>query len=158
MPTRVIRTIAIAGALIGGFYLLATVGMQLILPADEISETTGLLDALQLGLGGSPVARAVVTALGIGVNEERYRQLTEGCLDAIVVTDQAGRITLFNPAAERAFGYASEQVLGRTFAELLADEARPAFTRELEAYVATRGGSLVGQTVELSGRRAGGAT
>lgn len=60
------RTIAIAGALIGGFYLLATVGMQLILPADEISETTGLLDALQLGLGGSPVARAVVTALGIG--------------------------------------------------------------------------------------------
>ncbi|MBU4213217.1 MAG: APC family permease, partial [Actinobacteria bacterium] len=60
------RTIAVAGALIGGFYLIATVGMQLILPADEISETTGLLDALQRGFGDSTVAHVVVTALGIG--------------------------------------------------------------------------------------------
>jgi amino acid transporter len=60
------KTIGIAGVLIGGFYLLATVGMQLILPADEISDTTGLLDALQLGFGDSPLARAVVTVLGIG--------------------------------------------------------------------------------------------
>lgn len=33
------RTILIAGALIGGFYLIATVAMQMILPADQISET-----------------------------------------------------------------------------------------------------------------------
>lgn len=60
------RTIAIAGVLIGGFYLLATVGMQLIFPADDISETTGLLDALRLGFGDSAVAQVLVTALGIG--------------------------------------------------------------------------------------------
>ena len=60
------RTIAVAGALIGGFYLIATVGMQLILPADEISSTTGLIDALQRGLGESAVAHVIVTALGIG--------------------------------------------------------------------------------------------
>lgn len=60
------RTIAVAGALIGGFYLVATVGMQLIIPADRISETTGLMDALQIGLGGSAVGRGLVTALGIG--------------------------------------------------------------------------------------------
>ncbi len=60
------KTIGIAGLLIGGFYLIATVGMQLILPADEISQTTGLIDALQRGFGESAVAHAVVTALGIG--------------------------------------------------------------------------------------------
>ncbi|NKY21506.1 APC family permease [Cellulomonas denverensis] len=60
------RTIAIAGVLIGGFYLLATVGMQLIFPADEVSETTGLLDALRLGFGDSALAQVLVTALGIG--------------------------------------------------------------------------------------------
>ncbi|HEY0189199.1 MAG TPA: APC family permease [Cellulomonas sp.] len=60
------RTIAIAGALIGGFYLIATVGMQLILPADQISETTGLLDALRLGLGDSTAAQVLVTVLGVG--------------------------------------------------------------------------------------------
>jgi PAS domain S-box-containing protein len=89
-------------------------------------------------------------------SEERYRQLTEGCLDAIVVTDGDGRITLFNPAAERAFGWASAEVVGRPFVELLAEEARPAFARELEGYVARREGTLVGRTVELCGRRAGG--
>ena len=33
--------------LIGAFYLVATIGMQLILPADQISSTTGLVDAEQ---------------------------------------------------------------------------------------------------------------
>ena len=60
------RTIAIAGALIGGFYLLATVGMQLIMPADKISDTSGLVDVLNTVFGSSPVAHVVVTALGIG--------------------------------------------------------------------------------------------
>jgi glutamate:GABA antiporter len=60
------RTIAIAGALIGGFYLIATVGMQLIFPADRISETTGLMDALRLGFGESTVAHVLVTVLGVG--------------------------------------------------------------------------------------------
>lgn len=60
------RTILVAGALIGGFYLIATVGMQLIFPADEISETTGLLDALQRGFGDSAAANVVVTVLGVG--------------------------------------------------------------------------------------------
>ena len=60
------RTIAIAGALIGGFYLVATIGMQLIFPAGEISQTTGLVDALRRGFGDSGVASVVVSILGIG--------------------------------------------------------------------------------------------
>ena len=60
------KTIAIAGVLIGGFYLVGTIGMQLIFPADETSQTTGLIDALRRGFGDSAVAAAVVTILGIG--------------------------------------------------------------------------------------------
>ena len=60
------KTIAIAGALIGGFYLVATIGMQLIFPAGEISQTTGLVDALRRGFGESGVASVVVSILGIG--------------------------------------------------------------------------------------------
>ena len=42
-------------------------------------------------------------------SEARYRQLAEGSLDAIVVADGEGRITLFNPAAEKIFGYESRR-------------------------------------------------
>ncbi|PFG34310.1 APC family permease [Sanguibacter antarcticus] len=60
------KTIGIAGLLIGGFYLVATIGMQVILPAGEISQTTGLVDALRHGFGDSTIANAIVTILGIG--------------------------------------------------------------------------------------------
>jgi PAS domain S-box-containing protein len=91
-------------------------------------------------------------------SESRYRQLTEGCLDAIVVTDQAGRIALFNPAAERTFGYRAADVLGREFVALMAEEARDELARGLNDYLQKRGGRLVGRTVELHGRRQDGAS
>ena len=57
------RSIVVAGLLIGAFYLIATVGMQVILPADQISETSGLMDALTTTLGDGPL----VTVLGVGI-------------------------------------------------------------------------------------------
>jgi amino acid transporter len=61
------KAIGIAGILIGAFYLIATVGMLQIIPAEEISETTGLVDALKIGFGDSTLATVAVTVLGIGV-------------------------------------------------------------------------------------------
>jgi PAS domain S-box-containing protein len=86
-------------------------------------------------------------------SESRYRQLTEGCLDAIVVTDQAGRIALFNPAAERTFGYRSADVIGRAIVELMAESNREELERGLADHVRKRASRLVGRTVELQGRR-----
>ena len=56
-------------------------------------------------------------------SEARYRQLTEASLDAIVVADERGRIALFNPAAEKVFGYESAAGSGAA--------ARPADSRRL---------------------------
>jgi PAS domain S-box-containing protein len=41
-------------------------------------------------------------------------QLVSACGDAIVVSDAAGAITLWNPAAERMFGYAQAEALGKS--------------------------------------------
>lgn len=39
-------------------------------------------------------------------------QLVQSAGDAIVVSDAGGRITLWNPAAERIFGYTAQEALG----------------------------------------------
>ncbi|WP_439861447.1 PAS domain S-box protein [Pseudomonas sp. MBLB4136] len=56
---------------------------------------------------------------------------------AMVATDPDGLITLFNPAAEKLFGYAAEELLGRQTALLWHDgqelaERAQAFARELQ--------------------------
>ena len=76
-------------------------------------------------------------------SEARYRRLTEGAHDAIVVADCEGRITLFNPAAERTFGYQAAEVIGQSVASLI-----PMVSREKLGVA-----GLVGRTVELAGRR-----
>jgi two-component system, NtrC family, sensor kinase len=90
-------------------------------------------------------------------SEARYRQLTEGSLDAIVVADQEGLITLFNPAAERTFGYLAEEVVGRSLTMLIPDELRPRHEAGFRRYVRTRDPRVVGRTVEMRGRRKDGA-
>jgi amino acid transporter len=85
------RTIGIAGLLIGGFYLIATVGMQVIIPAEEISETTGLLDGLSLGFGDSSVANAAVTVLGIGVLFAFFASLTPWTIGANIAAAESAQ-------------------------------------------------------------------
>lgn len=85
--------------------------------------------------------------------EARMRAITESAQDAIIMMDPAGRISFWNPAAERIFGYKLNEVLGHNLHELMAPERyhRPhweAFARFRE----TGAGAAVGRTVELEGR------
>jgi two-component system NtrC family sensor kinase len=90
-------------------------------------------------------------------SEKRYRQLTEATLDAIIVADQEGRIELFNPAAERLFGYQAAEVIGQPITVLMPEEYRGRHEAGLRHYVATRQARIVGRTVEMVGRRRDGA-
>ena len=89
-------------------------------------------------------------------SERLYRQLTEGILEAIVVADERGRIKLFNPAAQRAFGYAEHEVLGQPLSLLMPPEDREAHEQALRHYVETRKARSIGPTTERQGRRKGG--
>jgi two-component system NtrC family sensor kinase len=77
-------------------------------------------------------------------SEARYRRLTEGAHDAIVVADRDGRISLFNPAAEKTFGYPSAEVIGQPLGDLIPGVAVGGRAIALK---------LVGRTVELRGQR-----
>ncbi|QDV35204.1 Sporulation kinase E [Tautonia plasticadhaerens] len=88
-------------------------------------------------------------------SEARYRKLTEATLDGVVVADADGRITLFNPAAERVFGYDAMEVLGRPLSLILldADGFRGGADCDSCLDCARPASRLVGRTVELRGRR-----
>ncbi len=57
----------------------------------------------------------------VRLSEERLKGIIELAHDGIVVIDEGYRITLFNPAAERLFGYPAAEVLGRSLDLLLPD-------------------------------------
>jgi PAS domain S-box-containing protein len=90
------------------------------------------------------------------VSERRYRQLTEGTRDAIVVGNEQGLITLFNPAAQKAFGYTEDEVLGQPLTMLMPEQYHAAHRGGLARYLQTREPRLVGRTLELEGRRKNG--
>jgi PAS domain S-box-containing protein len=89
-------------------------------------------------------------------SERLYRQLAEGLLEAIVVADERGRIKRFNPAAQRAFGYAEHEIVGQPLSLLMQPEDGETHEQTLRRYVETREARSIGRTIELQGRRKGG--
>jgi len=58
-------------------------------------------------------------------SEERYRQLVDNANDIVYTTDMEGRYTTLNRAGERISGYTREEVLGRSWKEIVAPEYVP---------------------------------
>jgi len=86
-------------------------------------------------------------------SEERFRTLALTAQDAIISADSPGRITYFNPAAERIFGYAAAEVNGEPLTVLMPEQFRAAHCAGLARYLKTGQAHVVGHTVELMGRR-----
>ncbi len=82
--------------------------------------------------------------------EERKAAVVNAALDAVVVMDAEGRITEFNPAAERMFGYSSAAVLGRALAAAIIPlRFRDAHEQGLKHYLKTGEGPIIGARHEL---------
>jgi PAS domain S-box-containing protein len=90
-------------------------------------------------------------------SEARKAATLEAALDCIVTIDHRGRITEFNQASERVFGYRRADVMGREMAALLIPPELQARHRAgLTRYLATGEGSVIGRRLEMSALRADG--
>jgi PAS domain S-box-containing protein len=90
-------------------------------------------------------------------SEARKAAILDCALDGVITMNPEGRITEFNHAAERMFGYDRAQVIGKTIAETIVPPAlREQHRRGLARYLATGEGKVVGRRVELTGLRADG--
>lgn len=58
-------------------------------------------------------------------SERQTRQIVDQALDAIIITDETGRIQGWNPRAEVIFGWDAHEALGRSFADLILPPPAP---------------------------------
>ena len=85
-------------------------------------------------------------------SERRYRQLTEATLDGILLIDENEIIHLFNPAAERMFGYQADEVIGKPAGLLVPAEVRDQ-GQGFFHYLENRQSQIIGRAVEIQGLR-----
>jgi PAS domain S-box-containing protein len=67
-------------------------------------------------------------------SDERFRNVVNSTMDAIVSTDVDMNIVLWNKAAERIFGYSAAEVIGRSITMLMPEEVQPEFEKAKERY------------------------
>lgn len=85
-----------------------------------------------------------------------FQALLDAAVDAIVVIDQQGEIITFNRAAERMFGYAQAEVLGKNVRLLMDEPHRSQHDRYVARYVETGNAHIIGKGREVDARRANG--
>jgi len=91
-------------------------------------------------------------------SEMRNAAILRAALDCIVSIDTDGKIVEFNPAAERTFRYAREQVLGKDVAEIIIPAAmREAHRRGIRRYLTTGEATLLDKRVQVTAMRSDGS-
>lgn len=68
------------------------------------------------------------------VNQAQMSGLIESAMDAIVMLDDAKCIIVFNPSAEKMFGYARADILGSSLSKLLPQRFRTAHDAKMRAF------------------------
>lgn len=99
----------------------------------------------------SEVAERKRSEAAVRQEASRAAAIMEAAFDAIIVTDESGRIVGTNPAAARTFGFLRDEVVGRSLVEVIGP---PALRRRyLEGLDAGAEDEAIGRRVEITAMR-----
>ncbi len=90
-------------------------------------------------------------------SEAHVESIIETAVSGIVTIDELGKITLFNPAAQRMFGYAKEEALGQDVATLMPEPYRAEHGAYIRRYLETNEPRIIGTGLDVNGRRKDGS-
>jgi PAS domain S-box-containing protein len=130
-------------------------GIALSAPATLVDVLVALLAAaLVLALVGSRQSSMIAA---LRASEARFHGIVSIAADGIVSVNAEQRIVLFNAGAERIFGYAAADVLGKPLDILLPDRFRAMHSRHMVEFGRGEASArLMGERDEIRGRRANG--
>ncbi|MDX8384281.1 MAG: PAS domain S-box protein, partial [Ghiorsea sp.] len=148
------------------FYLFASFYRSIVSMVEALSDSAlrmkrGDLDAVaavpQFDELGKVVHSFNVMADALRKSTSHINAIVEHSVEGILTTDAQANISSFNPAAEKTFGYAAEEVLGENITILMPDALK---TRHLEKFgqhsLSNPSSSVLGATLELAGLKKGG--
>lgn len=98
------------------------------------------------------------TANNLARRSTELTTLLDTVLDAVVLIETTGRVRGFNPAAERQFGYAPEEVIGQNVSMLMPEPYRSKHDGYLEHYLRTGEKRIIGSDRVVVGQRKDGTT
>jgi two-component system sensor kinase FixL len=121
-----------------------------------------ILDASGRVVGASAIGRDITEARRIQAalhgSEQRYQSIINSAVDAILVIDRRGLIEAFNVAAERLFGFAADEVIGRNVNMLMPQPYHGEHDQYINRYLTTHEKRIIGIGREVVGRRKDGST
>jgi PAS domain S-box-containing protein len=88
---------------------------------------------------------------------ERLRAILQTAVEGIITIDERGMIESMNPAAERHFGYATAEVMGKNVKMLMPSPYREAHDGYLQNYLRTGQAKIIGIGREVIGQRKDGS-
>jgi PAS domain S-box-containing protein len=91
-------------------------------------------------------------------SKERISAILESSMDAIIMVDEDGIVSYFNPSAENMFGYKHSEAIGKSLhALIVSEEAREKYSQTLPNFQSTGQCKIVGKPIEVNAIRKDGA-
>ncbi len=104
-----------------------------------------------------PAPRKKKTKASTHDAETSLQTILDTVVDGIIVINERGLIELFNPAAEKLFGYSRAEVLGKPVAILIPEPIASRHQSYVERYLETGEANIIGIGREVQGQRKDGS-
>lgn len=120
------------------------------------------VESKSMGISGSGLRMAAIrditkrkqTEEALRDKELQIRSITDSAYDAILMMDPSGNLSYWNVAAERIFGYRSEEAIGKNLHQLIAPEKyHEAYEKAFSKFLISGEGNAIGKIVDLEAIR-----
>ena len=151
--------IMLMAAFLAGYVLfIIALEKALMFPVELITSLVFLGGAffvfVVIGLSRDTIVKIGSAEEAMIESKERIGAISEGSMDAIIMVDENGIVSYFNPSAEKMFGYSRSEAEGKPLHDLIVSEQmREKYYQTLPEYQKTGQCVVVGKPLEVNAIR-----